>query len=243
MFLRTRVKNNTNVERNLRWAGIKGVSIAPEGTMELPDGYPSACRNEQCRKQFEHEMMSGLIGVTIVTDMDVLKEEPEVAKKDAVKTATVEIETDVGTPEVPVDGTGESGDTFQVGTDGKDVGKENVSDHLMKVDSPEKVRKDLEEPTFFKGPMDDFFKKAFPDSEKVSLTGNAGVPPEEMPSASKVPIFKDAVEPHKSNAFEGVTESIFVSSDVVPPKPEKASSEDGKPAPARKRSRRNKETD
>jgi hypothetical protein len=84
MILKTRVKNKKNVERVLRWAGIKGVSIGPKQEIDLNGGYPTACRNAACVKQMESEIASNLIEVSIVTDLDIVSLNKKKVKKEVV---------------------------------------------------------------------------------------------------------------------------------------------------------------
>lgn len=102
MVLKTQIKNNSNTTRNLRWAGVKGVSIAPNETVMLEGAYPTACRNQACISQFMHEFSSKLIDVVLVTDLpvntpdNVVVSQPErapaVQEKPVVRTETI-IET------------------------------------------------------------------------------------------------------------------------------------------------------
>ncbi len=212
MILKTKVKNKTNVTRNLRWAGVKGISIAPEEVLEIEGGYPTACRNEQCKKQFKSEMDTGLIEVTIQTDMNTEK----IIVTKAVKTETPKVEeVKTETPKV------------------EEVKKPNVSDVLFISETPEEVRKSIEDPVFMQGPMDAFFKKSFPENEVIALDGEAGIPPEKRAGTEEQPIFKDA----KNLNIKVNPETVFTPEEVEPVKSDsgKVFTEEVKPAKRRRK--------
>lgn len=71
MIQKTKIINNLNKERILKWAGKAGVSIGPMETIELDGIYPSACRDNKAYKIFEYEYNQGMFKAAIVTDMSV----------------------------------------------------------------------------------------------------------------------------------------------------------------------------
>jgi len=190
MILQTQVKNNVDATRNLRWAGVKGVSIAPGETIIIDGGYPTACRNNQCVKQLQAELDQELIEVSLVTDMKVKKiVEPKTVKEEIVETFVQEASSTDETAEP----------TKQV---------DDISEHLYMVETPAEVKKHIEEPQFNEGPMEDFFKKAFKEKDTIALDGDAGISPEDRPENAKQAIFKDAVS--EATTIKGVdNDSVF----------------------------------
>lgn len=73
MIQQTKIINNLNEERILKWAGKAGVSIEPMGTVVLEGAYPSQCRDKKAAEIFEYEYENGMVKATIITDMNVSK--------------------------------------------------------------------------------------------------------------------------------------------------------------------------
>lgn len=86
MILKTIVKNNTDVTRQLRWTEDKAYSLAPKAEVVLEGAYPTACPKKAHADQLQAEVESGLITLTILTDLNVMKTVPdEPVKKETVK--------------------------------------------------------------------------------------------------------------------------------------------------------------
>ena len=190
MILKTRITNNVNAIRNLRWAGVKGISIGPKETLEFDGGYPTACRNLQCVKQFEAEVDEKLIDVILVTDLPVERIK-EVTVDAPIIIEDTQVEVLVNIPKVILV---EPKEITPI------VEKENISDHLFMTESPTEVKQDIEQGTFSKGPMDNFFKKAFKDKDVIALDGTAGVFPEDRPENAEKAIFKGDVQETTENS-------------------------------------------
>jgi len=82
MIVKTKVTNNFDHSRKLRWAGKSGISIGPRETKELEGFYPSACNKEWKRRLFNRDYKRGYFKAVLVTDMSVNRcKQPEEIKK------------------------------------------------------------------------------------------------------------------------------------------------------------------
>jgi hypothetical protein len=71
MVLKTRLTNISGRDRNYRWAGVRGLYLAPGQIVEVDGAYPTACRNDACKQEMQSDVDLKLVKVVLITDMEV----------------------------------------------------------------------------------------------------------------------------------------------------------------------------
>lgn len=92
MIQKTKITNNLDQERILKWAGRAGVSIGPMETITLEGAYPSACMDDKKKKVFEYEYNQGMFKATLITNMSVSRrKQPEHIKENIRKVIDTQV--------------------------------------------------------------------------------------------------------------------------------------------------------
>lgn len=71
MILKTRLTNLLDRARNIKWIDKHGIYLGPGESRIIEGAYPTACRNDACRKEMASELGAKGVSVTLITDLPV----------------------------------------------------------------------------------------------------------------------------------------------------------------------------